>query len=118
MSRDANASGHSDRRHRNAATCLYRPGSSRDKSDGPAKPTIVLVHGAWASSASWDGVITRLESQGYTVDAPPNPLRSLMGDSQTIADYLKTITGPIVLVGTFLRRHGDHQRRLRTRQMQ
>jgi pimeloyl-ACP methyl ester carboxylesterase len=65
----------------------------------PAKPTIVLVHGAWANSASWDGVITRLASQGYTVDAPPNPLRSLMGDSQTIADYLKTITGPIVLVG-------------------
>ena len=52
-----------------------------------AKPTIVLVHGAWANSASWDGVITRLESQGYTVDAPPNPLRSLKGDSQTIADY-------------------------------
>jgi pimeloyl-ACP methyl ester carboxylesterase len=67
--------------------------------DAQAKPTIVLVHGAWASSASWDGVIGRLESKGYTVDAPPNPLRSLMGDSKSIADYLKTIHGPIVLVG-------------------
>jgi pimeloyl-ACP methyl ester carboxylesterase len=63
------------------------------------KPTIVLVHGAWASSASWNGVIGRLEAQGYTVDAPPNPLHNLMGDAATIADYLKTIQGPIVLVG-------------------
>jgi pimeloyl-ACP methyl ester carboxylesterase len=63
------------------------------------KPTIVLVHGAWASSASWNGVIARLQNDGYTVDAPPNPLHSLMGDAETIADYLKTIQGPIVLVG-------------------
>jgi pimeloyl-ACP methyl ester carboxylesterase len=63
------------------------------------KPTIVLVHGAWASSASWNGVIGRLEGQGYTVDAPPNPLHSLMGDAATIADFLSTIQGPIVLVG-------------------
>lgn len=63
------------------------------------KPTIVLVHGAWANTASWSGVITRLQSEGYTVDAPPNPLRSLRGDAATIADFLHTITGPIVLVG-------------------
>ena len=75
------------------------PAAAATSPTAQPKPTIVLVHGAWASSASWDGVITRLESQGYTVDAPPNPLRSLMGDSGTIADYLKTITGPIVLVG-------------------
>jgi pimeloyl-ACP methyl ester carboxylesterase len=64
-----------------------------------AKPTVVLVHGAWANNASWDGVIARLQSDGYTVDATPNPLRSLKGDSAFVADYLKTITGPIVLVG-------------------
>jgi pimeloyl-ACP methyl ester carboxylesterase len=63
------------------------------------KPTIVLVHGAWANTASWSGVIARLQSEGYTVDAPPNPLRSLRGDAATIADFLHTITGPIVLVG-------------------
>jgi pimeloyl-ACP methyl ester carboxylesterase len=63
------------------------------------KPTIVLIHGAWASSASWTGVIERLQAKGYTVDAPPNPLRSLKGDAASIADFLKTITGPIVLVG-------------------
>lgn len=63
------------------------------------KPTIVLVHGAWASTASWDGVIARLQSEGYTVYAPPNPLQSLQGDADTIGDFLKTIKGPIVLVG-------------------
>jgi pimeloyl-ACP methyl ester carboxylesterase len=64
-----------------------------------AKPTVVLVHGAWASSGVWSGVIERLRSAGYTVNAPPNPLRSLRGDAATIADLLKTINGPIVLVG-------------------
>jgi pimeloyl-ACP methyl ester carboxylesterase len=58
-----------------------------------------LVNGAWANSASWSGVIERLQTEGYTVDAPPNPLQSLKGDAATIADLLKTIKGPIVLVG-------------------
>jgi pimeloyl-ACP methyl ester carboxylesterase len=64
-----------------------------------AKPTVVLVHGAWANNASWAGVIERLQSDGYTVYAPPNPLRSLKGDAAFVADFLKTIPGPIVLVG-------------------
>jgi pimeloyl-ACP methyl ester carboxylesterase len=64
-----------------------------------ARPTVVLVHGAWANTAIWSGVIERLQSEGYTVDAPPNPLQSLKGDAATIADFLKTINGPIVLVG-------------------
>src|SRR5271154_5252840 len=65
---------------------------------GP-KPTIVLEHGAWADASSWAGVIQRLEQAGYTVDAPPNPLRGLSNDSAYLADYLKTITGSIILVG-------------------
>ena len=64
-----------------------------------ARPTVVLVNGAWANSASWSGVIARLQSEGYTVDAPPNPLQSLRRDAITIAGFLKTIKGPIVLVG-------------------
>ncbi len=64
-----------------------------------ARPTVVLVNGAWANNAAWSGVIERLQSEGYTVVAPPNPLQSLNGDAATIADLLKTITGPIVLVG-------------------
>lgn len=64
-----------------------------------AKPTVVLVHGAWADSAGWKGVVERLQADGYPVTAPATPLRSLSGDSAYLADYLKTIKGPIVLVG-------------------
>ncbi|MFC8830400.1 alpha/beta fold hydrolase [Streptomyces sp. NPDC057137] len=63
------------------------------------KPTVVLVHGAWADSAGWSSVVKRLQSEGYPVAAPPTPLRSLSGDSRYLADYLKTIHGPVVLVG-------------------
>ena len=66
---------------------------------GWVKPTIVLEHGSWADGSSWDAVISRLQRDGYTVYAPPNPLRSLSYDSATLADFLKTISGPIVLVG-------------------
>jgi pimeloyl-ACP methyl ester carboxylesterase len=66
--------------------------------DGP-KPTIVLVHGAWADTSSWDGVIRRLQADGYTVYAPPNPLQGLAYDPAYLADFLHTISGPIVLVG-------------------
>jgi pimeloyl-ACP methyl ester carboxylesterase len=63
------------------------------------KPTIVLVHGAWGDSSSWDAVIGRLQAAGYTVDAPPNPLLGLSYDAASIRDYLDTISGPVVLVG-------------------
>jgi len=64
-----------------------------------ARPTIVLVHGNWADASSWSAVIERLQERGYTVVAPPNPLRGPSVDSAYEADYLKTISGPIVLVG-------------------
>jgi pimeloyl-ACP methyl ester carboxylesterase len=66
--------------------------------DGP-KPSIVLVHGAWADSGSWDGVAQRLQAHGYTVYALPNPLRGVDYDPAYLADFLHTISGPIVLVG-------------------
>src|ERR1700692_4133361 len=66
--------------------------------DGP-KPTIVLVHGAWADTSSWDGVIQRLQADGYTVYAPPNPLQGLAYDPAYLADFLHSISGPVVLVG-------------------
>jgi pimeloyl-ACP methyl ester carboxylesterase len=64
-----------------------------------AKPTIVLVHGAWADGSSWGLVAQRLQAAGYTVDVPSNPLRNLSGDSANLASFLGTISGPIVLVG-------------------
>jgi pimeloyl-ACP methyl ester carboxylesterase len=66
---------------------------------GTTKPTVVLVHGAWADGSSWSGVISGLQEKGYTVVAPPNPLRSLKEDSGYLASFLTTIPGPIVLVG-------------------
>jgi pimeloyl-ACP methyl ester carboxylesterase len=66
---------------------------------GGPKPTIVLEHGAWADSDSWDAVIQRLQADGYTVYAPPNPLQGLTYDSTYLADFLHSIKGPIVLVG-------------------
>jgi pimeloyl-ACP methyl ester carboxylesterase len=66
---------------------------------GGPKPTIVLVHGAWADSSSWAGVVRRLQDRGYTVDVPPNPLRSLQGDADSLRAYLATVSGPVVLVG-------------------
>ena len=68
------------------------------RSDEP-RPTIVLEHGAWANTASWTAVIQRLQADGYTVDAPPNPLQSLPYDSSYLADFLHSISGPIILVG-------------------
>ena len=71
---------------------------SGERADG-AKPTIVLEHGGFADGSSWDQVISILQREGYTVDAPPNPLQGLASDSAYLASYLKTISGPIILVG-------------------
>jgi len=65
----------------------------------PRKPTIVLVHGAFAESSSWNGVISRLAARGFPVVAVANPLRGVHVDSVYLASVLDTIPGPIVLVG-------------------
>ncbi|MDF2509655.1 MAG: alpha/beta hydrolase, partial [Microbacterium sp.] len=63
------------------------------------KPTIVLVHGAFAESASWNAVISRLQSHGVTVVAIANPLRSLAVDAAYVSDVIASIGGPVILVG-------------------
>jgi pimeloyl-ACP methyl ester carboxylesterase len=62
-------------------------------------PTIVLVHGAFAESASWDRVIRELEGTGHDVIAAANPLRGLASDAQSVTDLVSSIEGPVVLVG-------------------
>lgn len=62
-------------------------------------PTIVLVHGAFAESASWNGVVTRLREHDLSVIAAANPLRSLSGDADVVAGLISSIEGPVVLVG-------------------
>ena len=85
-----------------AATGRAAQASAASRTSGP-KPAIVLVHGAWADSGSWNGVIARLQRAGYSVVAPPNPLRGVSYDSDYLADFLSptstAITGPVVLVG-------------------
>jgi pimeloyl-ACP methyl ester carboxylesterase len=64
-----------------------------------AKPTVVLVHGAFADSSSWTNEIQFLQAKGYPVIAVANPLRDVASDSAYLLSVLKTISGPIVLVG-------------------
>ncbi|SFM20223.1 alpha/beta fold hydrolase [Variovorax sp. OV329] len=63
------------------------------------KPTILLVHGAFAESLSWEAVIERLLADGYPVVAAANPLRGLTSDSAYVANLVDTIPGPVVMVG-------------------
>jgi len=65
----------------------------------PGKQTIVLVHGAYADSSSWNGSIDALQQAGHQVIAAANPLRSLEGDAEYLASVLASIDGPIVLAG-------------------
>jgi pimeloyl-ACP methyl ester carboxylesterase len=70
--------------------------------DGPVKSqatTIVLVHGAFAGSSSWNPVIAQLAQDGYPVIAAANPLRGLKTDSDYVARLVQSVAGPVVLVG-------------------
>src|ERR671931_1064792 len=61
--------------------------------------TVVLVHGAFADSSSWDGVIERLQAAGLEVTAPPNPLRGIAYDSAYVASFMKQVGRPVLAVG-------------------
>jgi pimeloyl-ACP methyl ester carboxylesterase len=63
------------------------------------RQTIVLVHGAFADSSSWDGLIGPLASEGHRLVAAANPLRGLASDAEAVSDVVRSIAGPIVLVG-------------------
>ncbi|MEU8192886.1 alpha/beta hydrolase [Microbispora amethystogenes] len=63
------------------------------------KPTVVLVHGAFADASGWNGVVARLQAAGYAVLAVANPLRDLAGDSAYVSSVLASVPGPVVLVG-------------------
>jgi len=82
------------------ATALLLPvGARATTADVKAKPTIVLVHGAFAESSSWNAVIARLEEDGYQAIAAANPLRSVTSDAASISAIVRSINGPVVLVG-------------------
>lgn len=75
-------------------------GSAAPADDGGAgRPTVVLVHGAFTDTSSWNPVIERLQRRGYRVLAPADPLRGLAEDSAYVASVLRTLNGPLVVVG-------------------
>ncbi len=63
------------------------------------RPTVVLVHGAFADSSSWNGVIDELTRDGYPVIAAANPLRGLHSDAEYVGSVLDSVSGPVVLAG-------------------
>ncbi|MFF9490191.1 alpha/beta fold hydrolase [Streptomyces sp. NPDC014676] len=75
------------------------PQRATDSAVKETKPTVVLVHGAFADSSSWSKVVKRLTHDGYPVRAVANPLRGLPTDTAAAKDVLRSIDGPIVLVG-------------------
>ena len=84
-------------------TSARAAGSAAAAWKGGTRPVIVLEHGAWADASSWDRVIAGLQRDGFTVYAPPNPLRGLSSDSAYLHDFLTqnaALAGkPVVLVG-------------------
>ncbi|MFF8958843.1 alpha/beta fold hydrolase [Streptomyces sp. NPDC014894] len=81
-----------------AGPAVAGPEGGGEEGGGP-KPTVVLVHGAFADASGWNDVVERLQHRGYPVVAPPNPLRGVGNDSTYVASVLESIEGPIVLAG-------------------
>src|SRR5258706_5901897 len=86
-----------------SGTASAAPGSApaavAARSTLQVKPTVVLVHGGFADGSNWNGVIERLTKDGFPVIAPANPLRGITNDATYISSLLKSIKGPIILVG-------------------
>jgi len=72
---------------------------AQDVTAAKTRPTIVLVHGAWADGTGWQHVIPLLEDDGYPVIAVQNPLISLANDVETTKRVIDAQTGPVIVVG-------------------
>ena len=81
-----------------AASTVSSSAASAPKKEKP-KPTVVLVHGAFADASSWSDVVRRLQRDGYPVVAAANPLRGLSSDAAYVRSVLDSVDGPVVLVG-------------------
>jgi pimeloyl-ACP methyl ester carboxylesterase len=82
------------------STADSRTAATKTAHASKPKPTVVLVHGAWADSSSWAKVTKGLQARGYPVLAPSIPLRGLRADSKYLSAFLRDRTaGPVVLVG-------------------
>jgi pimeloyl-ACP methyl ester carboxylesterase len=72
---------------------------STNPQEGSSRPTVVLVHGAFADGSSWNGVVELLQAEGVQVTAPANPLRGISIDSTYISSLIEQIPGPVIAVG-------------------
>ena len=81
------------------ATAMLLPLAGAHAQPAGQRPTIVLVHGAFAESGSWNGVIELLRREGYTVIAASNPLRGVASDAASVAGVVNAVKTPVVLVG-------------------
>ncbi|WP_287069924.1 alpha/beta hydrolase [Mesorhizobium sp.] len=79
--------------------CCVSDSATAQAADYQAKPTIVLVHGAFAESSSWNGVIAELNRDGFRTIAAANPLRGVASDAAAVSAVIGSIGGPVVLVG-------------------
>ena len=68
------------------------------RADSSERPTIVLVHGAWASSEGWDMVVAGLQKDGYRTATPTLGLQSIAEDVAIVRAALDNILGPKILV--------------------
>src|SRR5256885_15418003 len=78
---------------------LGKPSAKEQGTMAAETPTVVLVHGAWADATGFDAEIRALQRLGFRAIGFANPLRDLAGDSAYLAEFLRSLTGPIVLVG-------------------
>ena len=81
------------------AAAFALSGGAIAASGAKPKPTIVLVHGAFAESSSWSAVIEKLERDGYAAIAAANPLRGVASDAASVAAIVRSVEGPVILVG-------------------
>jgi pimeloyl-ACP methyl ester carboxylesterase len=80
-------------------TVVLSTSQQKASMDTTTKPTVVFVHGAWADNSGWDGSIRALRGQGFRAIGAANPLRELRSDAAYVAALLRSIEGPIVMVG-------------------
>lgn len=82
-----------------AATVALTATLMSGASAAQTSPTIVLVHGAFADSSSWNSVVKDLHEEGFATVAVANPLRGVKNDADYVSDIVRSIDGPVVLVG-------------------
>ncbi|MFE3229793.1 alpha/beta fold hydrolase [Nocardia sp. NPDC059228] len=82
-----------------AVACTASTTTHAGPTEDAPKPTVVLVHGAFADGSSWNDVIDKLRKDGYPVVAAANPLRGPSSDATTLRGLISHVNGPVVLVG-------------------